>query len=62
MIVAINPKAASELTQSFRKRQVGKKYVAFACGLPSRSDYFESEFELDGTIEVDIRFDKDEKM
>ena len=55
--MATNAKSATLLSDLFRKRQVTKKYIAFASGLPSRNDFFESEFELDGTIECDIMFD-----
>lgn len=62
MVVATNPKSATLLSENFRKRKVTKKYIAFGLGLPSRNDQFEGEFELDGTIECDIMFDKIKKM
>lgn len=60
--MATNAKSATLLSDIFRQRKVTKKYIAFGSGLPSRNDYFESEFELDGVISADILFDSHEKM
>ena len=53
MLVALNPRSASELSGIIRRRELVKTYVAFAAGLPSTMFSGEDgDLELDGTLKT----------
>lgn len=60
MVIATNPKAASEISFLIKRREILKEYIAFSYGFPDHGVL--TDFEFEGEITTSYAFNGKDKM